>query len=146
MNPDFVSDLPLTNRGNDSILILVDSLSKMVHFVPARRSYTAADIVESLAGVLIRCRGFSDTFLSDRDPRLQWDLWLKLCNRFDISRALSPSYHPLSDGQTERVNRGLKQMLQNYIQSHDRKWQPLLPYGLPTRPQAKPQLSPHPSI
>ncbi|CDI84502.1 hypothetical protein EAH_00053130 [Eimeria acervulina] len=55
------------------------------------------------------------------------DLWQQLCTRFNIKRALSSSYHPQSDGQTERVNRTLEQMLRTYIQSDEREWERLLP-------------------
>lgn len=74
MKPDFVTDVPLTNRGNDSILTLVNSLSKMAHFVPVKRSYTATDMVEPVAGGLIRNHRFPDMLISDPDSHFQWDL------------------------------------------------------------------------
>ncbi|CDJ67823.1 hypothetical protein ENH_00042210 [Eimeria necatrix] len=93
----------------------------MAHFVPAKKSFTAEDTVELLADRLIRYHGFPEILLSDRDPRFQSDLWQQLCRRFNIKRAMSSSYHPQSDGQTERVNRTLDQMLRTYIQSDKRE-------------------------
>ncbi|CDI81763.1 Similar to Transposon MAGGYgagandpolgenehomologues, related [Eimeria praecox] len=124
---DFITDLRLTKTGHDSILVLVDSLSKMAHFVPATRTFTAADTVDVLADHLIRYHGLPGALISDRYPRFQSDLWQQLCMRFNITRALSSSYHPQSDGQTERVNRTLQQMLRTYIQSDEREWERLLP-------------------
>ena len=124
---DFITDLPLTTTGHDSILVMVDSLSKMAHFVPAKKSFTAADTVELLADRLIRYHGFSEVLISDGDPRFQSDLWNQLCRRFNIKRCMSSPYHPESDGQTERVNRTLEQMLRTYIKSDEREWERLLP-------------------
>ncbi|CDJ62557.1 hypothetical protein ENH_00020630 [Eimeria necatrix] len=124
---DFITDLPLTTTGHGSILVLVDSLSKMAHFDPAKKSFSAADTVELLAGRLIRYHGFPEVLISDRDPRFQSDLWNQLCRRFTIKRCMSSSYHPQSDGQTERVNRTLEQMLRTYIKSDEREWELLLP-------------------
>ena len=124
---DFITDLLFTKTGHDSILVLVDSLSKMAHFVPAKKTFTAADTVDVLADRLIRYHGLPEAVIPDRDPRFQSDLWQQLCTRFNIKRALSSSYHPQSDGQTERVNRTLEQMLRTYIQSEEREWERLLP-------------------
>ncbi|CDJ63306.1 hypothetical protein ENH_00040050 [Eimeria necatrix] len=99
----------------------------MAHFVPAKKSFTAADTVELLADSLIRYHGFPEVLISDHDPRFQSDLWNQLCRRFNIKRCMSSSYHPQSDGQTERVNRTLEQMLRTYIRSDEREWERLLP-------------------
>ncbi|CDJ63606.1 hypothetical protein ENH_00045770 [Eimeria necatrix] len=71
VNLDFVTDLRLTTTGHDAILVVVDSLSKMAHFIPAKKSHSAADTVELLAARLIRYHGFPDVLISDRDPRFQ---------------------------------------------------------------------------
>ena len=68
---DFITDLPLTKTGHDSILVLVDSLSKMAHFVPAKKAFTAADTVGVLADRLIRYHGLPKALILDRDPRFQ---------------------------------------------------------------------------
>ncbi|CAK51361.1 hypothetical protein, conserved [Eimeria tenella] len=116
---DFITDLPLTTTGHDSILVMVESLSKMADFVRAKKSFTAADTVELLADRLIRYHSFPQVLISDRDPRFQSDLWNQLCHRFNIKRCMSSSYHLQSDGQTERVNRTLEQMLRTYIKSDE---------------------------
>ncbi|CDJ65857.1 hypothetical protein ENH_00011310 [Eimeria necatrix] len=116
------------SRGRpDSILVMVDCLTKMAHFVPAKKSFTAADTVELLADRLISYHGFPEVLISDRDPRFQSDLWQQLCSRFNIKRYISSSYQLQSDGQTERINRTLEQMLRTYIQSEKREWERLLP-------------------
>ncbi|CDJ50397.1 hypothetical protein EBH_0033290 [Eimeria brunetti] len=124
---DFITDLPLTTCGHDSILVLVDSLSKMAHFDPAKKSFSAAGTVELLADRLICYYGFPEALISDRDPRFRSDLWCQLRTRFNIKRAMSSFYHPQTDAQTERVNRTLEQMLRTYIQADEREWESLLP-------------------
>ena len=57
---DFITDLLLTKTGHDSILVLVDSLSKMAHFIPAKKTFTTADTVDVLADRLIRYRGLPE--------------------------------------------------------------------------------------
>ncbi|CDJ62042.1 Similar to Transposon MAGGYgagandpolgenehomologues, related [Eimeria necatrix] len=123
---NFITDFPLTTTGHNSFLVMVDSLSKMAHIVLAKKSFTAADTVELLADRLIRYHGFSEKLISDRDPPFQADLWQQLCHRFN-KRAMSSSYHPQSDGQTERVNRTLEQKLRTYFQPDEREWERLLP-------------------
>ncbi|CDI75992.1 hypothetical protein EPH_0045230 [Eimeria praecox] len=99
----------------------------MAHFFPAEKAFTVVYTVGILADRLIRYHGLPEALVSDGDPRFQTDLWQQLCARFNIKRALSSSYHPQRDGQTERVNRTLQQMLSTYIQSDEREWERLLP-------------------
>lgn len=99
----------------------------MAHFFPAEKAFTVVYTVGILADRLIRYHGLPEALVSDGDPRFQTDLWQQLCARFNIKRALSSSYHPQRDGQTERVNRTLQQMLRTYIQSDEREWELLLP-------------------
>ncbi|CDJ46911.1 hypothetical protein EBH_0069500 [Eimeria brunetti] len=124
---DFVTSLPLTTAGHDAMLVAVDSLSKRAHFIPAKKSHLAVDIVELLADRLTRNHSFPDILVSDRDPRFRTEVWSQLCSRFNITRAMSSSYHPQTDGQTERVNRTLEQMLRTYVQADEREWEGLLP-------------------
>ncbi|KAL8424650.1 hypothetical protein Efla_006398 [Eimeria flavescens] len=112
----------LTARGNEPILTIVDSLSKMAHFVPRQTTVTAEAVVELLADRLIRyfTIGLPEKFISDRGPRFVADLWGKQCKQPQINRALSSAGHPQTDGQkAERVRRTLEQVLRTYIQSDE---------------------------
>ncbi|CDJ54307.1 hypothetical protein EBH_0057120 [Eimeria brunetti] len=124
---DFTTDLPPTKTGHDSILVLVNSHSKMAHFVPVKKTFTKADTVDVLAYRLIRYYGLPEALISDRDHRFNSALWQQLCGPFHIQPAISSSYDPQSDGQTERVNRKLEQLPRTYIQSEEREWERLLP-------------------
>jgi len=124
---DFITGLPVTSTGFDSILTIVDSLSKMVHFVPTTKNVSAAGVVELLADRLVRYHGLPEKIVSDRDPRFTGELWGEMCKRFQIKRAMSTAFHPQTDGQTERVHRTVEQILRNYIQEDETEWINLLP-------------------
>ena len=125
---DFVTDLPLTARDNDAILVLVDTLSKKAHFIPATKTVTAeATGTWNFSDRLTRYHGFPQVLISDRDPRFQSGLWRQLCHRFNIKRAMSSAHHPQSDGQTERTIKTLEQILMTYIQTDGSEWERLLP-------------------
>ena len=124
---DFITGLPETKMKNDAILTLVDTMSKMAHFIPTQTTVTAEGVVSLLADRLVRYHGLPAVLVSDRDPRFTAEVWDLMCKRFDIKRALSSSWHPESDGQTERVHRTIEQVLRAYIQSDENAWEDLLP-------------------
>ena len=124
---DFITGLPRSINGNDAILTLVDTVSKMAHFIPTKTTISAAETVELLADRLVRYHGFPTTLISDRDTRFVSELWANFCERFKIKRALSSAWHPQTDGQTERVHRTLEQILRTYIQTDESAWEGLLP-------------------
>lgn len=124
---DFITGLPETDNKHDAILTLVDTISKMAHFIPTQTTVTAEGVVSLLADRLVRYHGLPAVLISDRDPRFTAKVWELFCQRFDIKRALSSSWHPESDGQTERVHRTLEQVLRAYIQSDEKAWEDLLP-------------------
>lgn len=141
----YFMDLPRTTSGNDAIVILVDSLSTMADFIPTKKAVTTADTVKVLADRLIRYHGFPDTLMLDRDQRFQSELWSQLCSHFNITKAMSSSYHLQTDGQTERVNRTLEQVLRTYIQADERELEGLLPaleLAYNTTPHSTTELSP----
>ena len=124
---DFITALPRTEKGHDAILTLVNTVSKMAHFIPTRTTATAADTLELLADRLVRYHGLPRVLVSDRDARFVSELWELFCKRFKIKRALSSAWHPQADGQTERVHRTLEQILRAYIQADGKAWELLLP-------------------
>ena len=124
---DFIVGLPPTSEGYDCILTVVDSLSKMAHFIPTTSSLSAADFVYLFADRVVRYHGIPTTIVSDRDPKFVSEFWRQFCQRFAIKRALSTAWHPQTDGQTERLNRTIEQMMRTYIQSREEAWPQLLP-------------------
>lgn len=124
---DFIVGLPMSQEGFDSILTVVDSLSKMAHFVPTRSTLSTSDFVQLFSDRVVRYHGLPQTIVSDRDTRFVSEFWRVFCQRFGIKRALSSAWHPQTDGQTERANRAIEQMLRTFIQSREENWTSLLP-------------------
>lgn len=124
---DLITDLPLTLSGFDSIVVFVCMFSKMVRFVPIIKAISASEV----ARVFVRevyCRfGLPETIISDRDPRFTGDFWQAFFIILGTRLNMSSAYHPESDGQTERMNRSLEEMLRAYIGPRQDGWDELLP-------------------
>ncbi|MBW0551521.1 hypothetical protein O181_091236 [Austropuccinia psidii MF-1] len=102
---DFITQLPLSNKF-DSNLVVVERFSKMAIFIPAYGSITALDLAEIF---------ISHVFPEHGLPQVK------------ISRDLSTSFHPETDGHTERVNQILEQYLWIYVSYHQDDWHTWLP-------------------
>ena len=70
--------------------------------------------------------GIPKVIISDRDPKFTGNLWKSLFKGLDTKLNLSSSYHPQTDGKTERVNQVLEDMLRKYVRNHPKKWEDYL--------------------
>ena len=125
---DFITHLPETPRGNTAIVVFVDRLTKMVHFVPTRDDADAAEVAQLFLENVWKHHGLCRDIVSDRDPRFTSKFWDELCKLLHIQKKMSTAYHPQTDGHTERANRTLEDMLRRYIDPQQRDWDKLLPY------------------
>ena len=117
---DFITHLPVTRNGHNAIFVAVDRCSKMVHLMPTTDKVTAADAARLFINNVVKLHGVPEDFVSDRDPRFTGKFWQAFCQSQGIDTRMSSAFHPETDGQTERVNRILVEMLRNYIDpTHD---------------------------
>lgn len=120
---DFITDLPVTNEGHDAIAVFVDRLTKMVHFVPTRMQGLTA---EKLAGLFIDRvfvhHGVPSVIVSDRDTRMTAAFWRTVMKRLGSQSHFTTAFHPKANGQTERYNRVLEEMLRMYISPSMTDW------------------------
>ena len=119
---DFIGPLPVTNRQHDSIMVVVDKLSKMAHFIPTRTTVTAPQAADLYWREVVRYHGIPSAIVSDRDSRFTSNFWQALWKMMGTGLSMSTSYHPQTDGQTERVNRVLEEMLRSYVNDHMTDW------------------------
>ena len=119
---DLITDLPLTPRGFDSVLVVVDRLSKMTHFAPCLKTISSLQLAELFAREITRLHGFQKSIVMDRDPRFTNHFWRNLCAIYGTKLALSTAFHPQTDGQTERMNRLLEDVLRHYVSPDQTDW------------------------
>lgn len=119
---DLITALPRTTRGHDAIGVVVDKLTKMVHFFPTTTSVTAPQLATLFFDCVVRLHGLPRSIVSDRDPRFTSKFWEALMTKCGTTLARSTAYHPQTDGQTERVNRTLEEALRAYVNDTHTDW------------------------
>jgi len=119
---DFITHLPTSMEGHDSIFVVVDRLTKMVHLIPTHTTVTAVETAHLFLNHVLKLHGFPANFVSDRDPKFRSIFWQELLRCCNCYGHMSSSYHPQSDGQTERTNRVLEDMLRHYVGPLHNDW------------------------
>ena len=122
ISTDLITKLPKTNSGYDAILVWVCRLSKMVHICPTTTEVSAKGWAECFTREVVRLHGLPKSIVSDRDPRFTSTFWSEVCTLLGIKQNMSTSFHPQTDGQTERANRTLEDMLRSYISPRQTDW------------------------
>jgi len=104
---EFIEGLP-KSRGKDTIFVVVDRLSKYVHFLPLTHPFTAVIVGQLYFEHIYKLHGLPRIIVSDKDKIFLSNLWTKLFSLQKVALRLLTTYHPQSDGQTEAVNRCLE--------------------------------------
>ncbi len=116
---DFVIGLPISAdwKGDsyDSILVIVDRLTKMVHYEPVKVTIDAPGLAEVIINVVVRYHGVAESIVTDRDSLFISKFWSLLCYFLGIKRKLSTAFYPQTDGQTERQNSTMKAYLRAFV-------------------------------
>jgi RNase H-like domain found in reverse transcriptase/Integrase zinc binding domain/Chromo (CHRromatin Organisation MOdifier) domain len=125
---DFVTGLPEVGANQwDTIAVFVDRLTKMVHYVPCREKMSAADFAQVFLANVFRLHGLPLHIVSDRDPRFTSVFWQEVTTALQMARGFSTAFHPQTDGQTERMNRTMEEMLRHFITPLKGDWVAALP-------------------
>ena len=119
---DLITQLPRSRRGHDAIVVFVDKLTKMVHYVPTTTTVTAPELARLFLREVVRHHGVPESILSDRDPRFTAHFWRHFWNCLGTKLTMSTAFHPQTDGQTERANRTLEEGLRHYVNSRQTDW------------------------
>ena len=124
---DFITGLPTSQRGHDSIWVIVDRLIKVVHFLPMRTDYTTGQYAQLFIAEIVRLHRVPLNIVSDRDKIFMSRFWESFQEAMDTELRLSSAYHPQTDGQTELTNQMLEDMLRICVLDFGGGWQPHLP-------------------
>jgi transposase InsO family protein len=126
---DFITGLPRTKSGYDSIWVVVDRLTKVAHFIPVKTTYTSARIAKIYMNQIVCLHGVPKSIVSDRGTQFTSHFWRQLHESLGTRLEFSTAFHPQTAGQTERVNQILKDMLRGCALDYGSRWDENLPYS-----------------
>ena len=124
---DFISDFPITQRKHDAIWIVVDRLTKSVHFLSVRLDYTMDRLADLYVSEIVILHGIPLSIVFDRDPRFTSRFWNELQSAFGTRLNFSTVFHPQIDGQSERVIHVLEDMLRGCVLDFPGSWDKYIP-------------------
>ncbi|KAJ1037878.1 hypothetical protein NDA10_006146 [Ustilago hordei] len=127
---DFIEGLPPSKKYDsktyDSILVIVDRLTKFAILAPTHKTVMAKQTAVLLYGHMVRLFGYPDHMVSDRGRQFISGAWKAFAEQMGVKHSLSMAYHPQTDGQTERVNQVIEQYLRMYCNYEQDDWANLL--------------------
>jgi len=112
---DLITHLPKTPRGHDAIMVFVDKLSKYVRFAPTTTDVHSTGAAFLFLDKVVSLFGLPKKLITDRDPRFTGNMFQAFCKMFGIQSALPTTFHPQTDGQTEKYNSVLEDLIRHYI-------------------------------
>jgi hypothetical protein len=96
---------------NNCILLMVDKLYKFVVMVPTVKKLTTIECVELFIIHIFQTRGIPERIISDRDKLFTSNFWTEFMNHLQVQINMSTAFHPQTDGQTEKTNSVVEQVL-----------------------------------
>ena len=126
---DYIVKLPESD-GHDSILVMVDRLTKMAIFVPCREDISAVQLSTYFLDHVVAHHGVPREVVSDRGPHFRSKFWTAFQKALGVKVKLSTAYHPETDGQTERANQTLEDYLRSYTNDVQDDWAARLPMAM----------------
>ncbi|XP_056688567.1 uncharacterized protein [Spinacia oleracea] len=124
---DFIIGLPKSTKGINAIWVIVDRLTKSAHFLAIKNNWSLDQLAELYVNTIVRLHGVPSSIVSDRDPRYQAAYWKKLQKALGTKLNFSAAFHPATDGQTERTNQIVEDMLRACILDFQGTWEKFLP-------------------
>ena len=118
---DFITKLSLV-AGKDAILVVCDSLSKIIHFIATTERTLAEKLVRLFRDNVWKLHGLPESIVSNKGLQFAVEMTKELNKMLGIETKLSTSFHPQTDGQTEKMNQELEQYLQFFVDHRQKNW------------------------
>jgi hypothetical protein len=115
---DFITGLPKTQKQNDSIMVVIDKLSKYAHFIPVKSTFKVINIAEIFMKEIFRLHGIPKMVISDRDIKFTSTFWKELFAGLNTNLNFST--------KTERTNQIIEDILRMYVRINPNKWEDYL--------------------
>ncbi|GJZ70122.1 putative reverse transcriptase domain-containing protein [Tanacetum coccineum] len=124
---DFVTKLPRTSSGHDTIWVIIDRLTKSAYFLPMREDYKMDRLARLYLNDIFARHGVPISIISDRDSRFTSRFWKSMQEALGTRLDMSTAYHPQTDGQSERTIQTLEDMLRACVLDFKGSWDVHLP-------------------
>jgi transposase InsO family protein len=115
----FIMGLPRNQSDYDSIWVILDRWTKVAHFIPVKMTYSRTQLAELYMSRIVCLHVVSKKIVSDRGTQFTLKFWERLHKTLDTQLCFSFIYHPQTDGQTEKVNQILEDMLRAYALQYE---------------------------
>jgi transposase InsO family protein len=123
---DFIMGFPRIGKQHDSIMVVVDKLTKASHYIMLKTTHKAVDVADIFMREITRLHGIPKTIVSDRDLQFNSNFWKGLFKGFRMNLNFNIAYHPELDGKIEWVNRVIYDILRMYVMDKPSKWEDYL--------------------
>jgi len=124
---DFITSQLTTQKGNDSIWVIIDRLTKSAHFIPVKTRYRPPKYADFYLAEIVKLHGIPKTIISDRGPQFTAHFWERMHKSLGTSLIRSTAYHPQTSRQTEELNQVREDMLRACVLSSRGSWESWLP-------------------
>ena len=124
---DFMTHLPRTPQGHDAVWVMVDRLTKSTHFLAVQMTFTLKRFCRLYIREIVRLHGVLVSIVSDRDMRFKVHFWKSFQKAMGTRLTMSTTFHPQTDGQSERTIQVLEDMLRACVLDYKGSWEEHLP-------------------
>ncbi|GKF55366.1 reverse transcriptase domain-containing protein, partial [Tanacetum coccineum] len=120
---DFITKLPKTSNGHDTIWVIVDRLTKSVHFIPTRETDSMETLTRLYIKEIVSQHGVSISIILDHDSHFTSRFWKSLQSALGNQLDMSTAYHLETDGRSERTIKTLEDMLRACVIDFGKGWE-----------------------
>nr|GEU83075.1 hypothetical protein [Tanacetum cinerariifolium] len=124
---DFITKLPKSSQGFDTIWVIIDRLTKSAHFLPIRENDPLDKMARLYLNRIVARHGIPVSIICDHDGRFTSNFWRSFQKALCIDISMSTAYHPKTDGQSKRTIQTLEDMLHAYVINFGKGWVKHLP-------------------